>query len=236
MAELPVDPMMSKMILAGSQYKVIEEILTITAMLSVNGAIFYRPKDKVVHADTARKNFYHPEGDHLTLMNVYNEWSDTDFSTQWCYEVFIQYRSMKRARDIREQLSGLMERVEVELSSNPSDSESIRKAITAGYFYHVAKFSKGGMYKTAKKHQTVLMHPQSCLLEDLPRWVVYHELVMTTKEYMRTVSTIDSKWLLEVAPHYYKDNEVHDSSNKKMPKVKGKAMAELVKDYGEPVK
>ncbi|KAB7494274.1 putative pre-mRNA-splicing factor ATP-dependent RNA helicase mog-4 [Armadillidium nasatum] len=160
MAELPVDPMMSRMILSADQYKVVEEILTIAAMLSVNGAIFYRPKDKAVHADTAKKNFFHPDGDHLTLMNVFNEWVGTDYSSQWCYENYIQHRSMKRARDIRDQLVGLMERVEVELSSNPCDSIAIRKAITAGYFYHIARFSKGGMYKTAKKGQTVLLHPQ----------------------------------------------------------------------------
>lgn len=231
MAELPVDPMMARMILAADQYKVVEEILTIAAMLSVNGSIFYRPKDKAIHADTARKNFFHPDGDHLTLMNVFNEWAGTEYSSQWCYEVFIQYRSMKRARDIRDQLVGLMERVEVQLSSNPCESIGIRKAITAGYFYHVARFSKGGMYKTAKKSQTVMMHPQSCLVEDLPRWVVYHELVMTTKEYMRNVVVIDGKWLLEVAPHYYRDNEVHDTTNKKMPKVQGKAKEELQKEY-----
>ena len=53
---------------------------------------------------------------------------------------------------------------------------------------------------------------------------------------MRTVTTVEGKWLLEVAPHYYKDTEIADSANKKMPKTKGKAMAELTKDYGEPVK
>lgn len=232
MAELPVDPMMSKMILAADQYKVIEEILTIAAMLSVNGSIFYRPKDKAVHADTARKNFFHVDGDQLTLMNVYNGWAGSDFSIQWCYENFIQYRSMKRARDIRDQLVGLMERVEIELSSNPCESIAIRKAITAGYFYHIARFSKGGSYKTAKKGQTVMLHPQSCLIEELPRWVAYHELVMTTKEYMRNAVTIEGKWLLEVAPHYYKDNEIQDASNKKMPKVKGKTKDELTKVYG----
>ena len=42
-------------------------------MLSVNNAVFYRPKDKIVHADTARQNFFVPGGDHLTLMNVYNQ-------------------------------------------------------------------------------------------------------------------------------------------------------------------
>lgn len=112
-----------------SRYKCAKEILTICAMLSVNNAVFYRPKDKVVHADTARVNFFRPGGDHLTLLNVYDQWEETAFSTQWCYENFIQHRSMKRARDIRDQLEGLMERVEIEISTNPGDSVAIRKVL-----------------------------------------------------------------------------------------------------------
>ena len=108
MAEFPTDPMMSKMILASEKYKCSAEIITVAAMLSNNAAIFYRPKDKIIHADTARKNFFIPGGDHMTLLNIYNQWADTDYSSQWCYENFIQYRSMKRARDIRDQLEGLL--------------------------------------------------------------------------------------------------------------------------------
>ena len=221
MAELPVDPMMSKMIIASEKYKCTEQILTIAAMLSVNASIFYRPKDKIVHADNARKNFFRYGGDHLTLMNVYDSWVESGYSTQWCYENFIQYRSMRRARDIRDQLDGLMERVEIELTNNPSDTVGVRKAITSGYFYHTAKFSKGGNYKTVKHQQTVMVHPNSCLFEEQSRWLVYFELVFTTKEFMRQVIEIDSSWLLEVAPHYYKDRELEDSSAKKMPKKKG---------------
>jgi len=60
---------------------------------------------------------------------------------------------MKRARDVRDQLEGLMERVEIELTSNPHDNIAIRKAVTAGYFYHTARLSKGGVYKTVKHQQ-----------------------------------------------------------------------------------
>lgn len=55
------------------RYKCTEEVLTIGAMLSVNNSIFYRPKDKVVHADNARMNFVVPGGDHLMLLNVYTQ-------------------------------------------------------------------------------------------------------------------------------------------------------------------
>ncbi|CAL1534296.1 unnamed protein product [Lymnaea stagnalis] len=231
MAEFPVDPMMSKMILASEKYKCSKEIITIGAMLSVNNAIFYRPKDKIVHADTARHNFFVPGGDHLTLLNVYNQWEETDHSTQWCYENYIQHRSMKRARDVRDQLEGLLERVEIELMSNPTDTVAIRKAITAGFFYHTVRLTKGGQYKTVKSQQTVMVHPNSCLFEEHPRWLVYHELVFTTKEFMRQVIEIENLWLLEVAPHYYKSKDLEDGSNKKMPKTIWKAKDELSRTY-----
>lgn len=226
MAELPVDPMLSKMILASEHYKCSEEVLTIAAMLSVNNTIFYRPKDKVVHADNARMNFVVPGGDHMVLLNVYTQWVESGYSTQWCFENFIQFRSMKRARDVRDQLEGLMDRIEVELCSSDSDSVPIRKAVTAGYFYHTARLSKGG-YKTVKHQQTVYVHPNSSLFEEQPRWMIYHELVFTTKEFMRQVIEIDNGWLLEVAPHYYKNKELEDGSSKKMPRKQGKAREEL---------
>ncbi|XP_064405869.1 pre-mRNA-splicing factor ATP-dependent RNA helicase DHX16-like [Halichondria panicea] len=220
MAEFPVGPMLSKMLLAAENYSCTEEILTITAMLSVNNSIFYRPKDRIVYADNARANFFRPGGDHLTLLNVYTEWVETDFSMQWCFDNFIQYRSMKRARDVRDQLEGLMERVEVDITSNP-DTVAIRKAITAGFFYHTAHLSKGGVYKTVKHQQTVHIHPNSSLFQELPKWVVYYELVFTTKEYTRQIIEIENQWLHEVAPHYYKAKELEDSSNRKMPKKVG---------------
>lgn len=57
----------------------------------------------------------------------------------------------------------------------------------------------------------------------LPRWVVYHELVLTSKEYMRTVSEIKPSWLIEIAPHYYSKKELVDESDKKLPKGQGRA-------------
>lgn len=99
---------------------------------------------------------------------------------------------MKRARDVRDQLEGLLERVEIEQKSNKGDTAAIRKAITAGYFYNTAKLNKGGQYKTVKHQQTVLIHPNSSLFEETPRWLVYYELVFTTKEYMREVRACDA--------------------------------------------
>uniref|UniRef100_A0A5F8GL36 RNA helicase n=1 Tax=Monodelphis domestica TaxID=13616 RepID=A0A5F8GL36_MONDO len=226
MAELPVDPMLSKMILASQKYGCSEEILTVAAMLSVNNSIFYRPKDKAVHADNARANFFLPGGDHLVLLNVYTQWVESGYSSQWCHENFVQLRSLRQARDVREQLEGLLEQVEVGLSSCQGDYTQVRKAITAGYFYHTARLTQSG-YRTVKQQQTVFIHPDSSLFEEQPRWILYHELVWTTKEFMRQVLEIQSGWLLEVAPHYYKARELEDPNAKKMPKKVGKTREEL---------
>ena len=232
MAEFPLDPMLSKTILASEQYKCSSEVLTIVSMLSVNNSIFFRPKDKMLLADTARQSFFAPGGDHLMLLNVYNQWKDTNYSTHWCFENFIQFRSMNRARQVRDQLEALMERVEIEIQSNPADSIGIRKSICAGFFYHTAKFSKSGMYKTVRHQQSVLIHPNSCLFDQIPRYVIYFELVLTTKEYMRQVIEIENEWLRETAPHFYKTKKLDDDNHvKKMPKVVGKIKSELERNY-----
>lgn len=233
MAEFPLDPMMSRALLAAEKYGCGEELLTICSMLSVNSSIFYRPKDKAVFADTARKRFFMAGGDHLTLLNVYKQWFDSGYSKQWCIENFIQYRSMCRARDVREQLEKLMDRVEAEVKSCDNDNVAIRKAVTAGYFYHTAKLNKGGSYRTIKGNNTVLIHPNSALFEEQPRCVLYHEMVFTTKEYMRQVIEIEPSWLLEVAPHYYKPKDIDESGNigKKLPKQVGKSAADLTRTY-----
>lgn len=225
MSEFPLDPMLSKMIVVSEKYSCSDEVISIAAMLSIGNSIFYRPKDKQVHADNARLNFHMGNvGDHIALLKVYSSWKETNFSTQWCYENYIQVRSMKRARDIRDQLEGLLERVEIELTSNMNDLDAIKKAITSGFFPHSAKLQKNGSYRTVKHPQTVHIHPSSGLAQVLPRWVIYHELVLTTKEYMRQVTELKPEWLVEIAPHYYQMKDVEDAAgSKKMPRGEGLA-------------
>ncbi len=165
-----------------------------------------------MQAENAKLLLSRVEGDHLTLLNIWQQWSEADFSTQWCYENFIQYRSMVRARDVRNQLVRLAERVEVKLSSS-EDSVAIRKAIVAGYFFQAACLQKSGeAYRTVKHSQSIFIHPGSGLHKERPKWVIYHELVLTSKEFMRQVVEIAPEWLLEAAPHYFKANEIEELS------------------------
>mmetsp|Transcript_12507 Transcript_12507/g.32136 ORF Transcript_12507/g.32136 Transcript_12507/m.32136 type:complete len:1020 (-) Transcript_12507:25-3084(-) len=222
MAEFPMEPMLSKMLIAAEKYKCVDEVLTLCGMLGVDNAVFYRPKDKGLHADNARKNFHKYGGDHLTLINVYKQWEETGYSLNWCMENYLQNRSLKRARDIRDQLVDMLEKVEIDLSSNPNDVDAIRKSVLSGFFYHTARLRKDGSYVTVKHPHTVEIHPQSSLFQQNPRLVCYNELVLTTKEYMREVIEIKPEWLLEVAPHFYQSKDL-DGFKGKMPKGRGAA-------------
>ena len=73
--------------------------------------------------------------------------------------------------------------------------------------------------------ETVAEQFECARAQVMPRWVIYHELVMTTKEFMRTVSEIKPSWLIEIAPHYYSKKELDDPSAKKLPKGVGRAAA-----------
>ncbi|KAL5321987.1 hypothetical protein ACEPPN_009953 [Leptodophora sp. 'Broadleaf-Isolate-01'] len=223
MAEFPMDIMLAKSVLAADKLGCVEEVLSIVSMLSEAAALFFRPKDKKLHADSARARFTVKEGgDHLTLLNIWNQWVDNDFSPIWSKENFLQQRSLTRARDIRDQIAKLCERVEVSMSSvGAADLVPIQKAITAGFFPNAARIQRGGdSYRTVKNNTTVHIHPSSVLMDSNPpiKMVLYYELVQTTKEYMRNCMPIKPEWLYEAAPHYHKKKDLDALEDKKMPK------------------
>jgi pre-mRNA-splicing factor ATP-dependent RNA helicase DHX16 len=232
MAEFPTDPMLAKAILAAEKYGCVSEVLSIIAMLGEASALFYRPKDKKIHADSARARFTNKEGgDMLSLLNIWNEWVDSDYSYVWARENFLQQRSLSRARDVRDQLARLCDRVEVDPDSSAGAQNivPIQKAITAGFFPNAARLQKGGdSYRTVKNGQSVYLHPSSVLMEVNPKWVIYYELVLTSKEYMRSNMPLNPEWLTEVAPHFYKKKDLETlGMDRKMPRGQGAPQSKI---------
>ncbi|CAJ0755020.1 3132_t:CDS:10 [Entrophospora sp. SA101] len=214
MAEFPLEPPLSKMLILSVDLGCSEEVLTIVAMLSVQN-VFYRPKDKQALADQKKAKFHQPEGDHLTLLTVYNAWKANKFSNPWCFENFIQGRSMKRCQDIRKQLLGIMDRYKQDIISCGKNYNKVRRAICGGFFRHAAKKDPQEGYKTLVEGTPVYIHPSSSLFNKGPEWVIYHELVFTTKEYMREVTAIEPKWLTEAAPTFFKVADANTISKRK---------------------
>ncbi|KAI0936917.1 hypothetical protein AcV5_004937 [Taiwanofungus camphoratus] len=219
MADFPMEPPLAKMLIASVELGCSEEILSIVAMVSVQ-SVFYRPKEKQGQADSKKAKFHQPEGDHLTLLTVYNGWKASNFSNPWCYENFIQARSMRRAQDIRKQLLGIMDRYKHDIISAGKDYNRVRKAICSGFFRNAAKKDPQEGYKTLVEGTPVYIHPSSALFNRNPEWCIYHELILTTREYCHNVTAIEPKWLVEVAPQFFKVADANKiSKRKKQEKV-----------------
>ncbi|XP_067003778.2 ATP-dependent RNA helicase DHX8 [Anabrus simplex] len=229
MAEFPLEPNLSKMLIMSVHLNCSDEVLTIVSMLSVQN-VFYRPKDKQALADQKKAKFNQPEGDHLTLLSVYNSWKNNKFSNAWCYENFVQIRTLKRAQDVRKQLLGIMDRHKLDVVSAGKSTVRIQKAVCSGFFRNAAKKDPQEGYRTLVDSQVVYIHPSSALFNRQPEWVIYHELVQTTKEYMREVTTIDPRWLVEFAPAFFKFSDPTKLSKFK----KNQRLEPLYNKYEEP--
>jgi len=205
MAEFPLDPQLAKLLIDSPKYNCSNEILTIVAILSVPN-VFVRPKESQKQADEAKTKFSHIHGDHLSLLNVYHAYQQHNADPTWCYDNFLNNRSLKQAANVRTQLLSIMQRAHLTLNStdftSPSYYTNIRKALVTGFFMRVAHKERNGQYLTVKDNQLVALHP-STGLDHQPEWVLYNEFVLTTRNFIRTVTEVDPEWLLDIAPQYY---------------------------------
>ena len=81
------------------------------------------------------------------------------------------------------------------------------KSLITGYFTNVAQRQIDGTYRNIRSplDEKLIIHPSSVLANIRPKWILYNEIVVTSKKYMRDVSEIQVEWLLELAPHFYVD-------------------------------
>jgi len=210
MIEFPLDPPLSKMLSHADELGCTNEILTVVSMLSVP-TVFYRPKDREDESDAAREKFQVPESDHLTLLNVYQQWKMNKYSASWCAEHFLHYKALRKVQEIRTQIADILHKSHIDLVSCGSNWDVVRKAICAGYFHHTSKLKGIGEYVNMITGMPCHLHPTSALygMGFTPDYVVYHELVMTTKEYMQCVTSVDGNWLAELCPTFFSVKRSH---------------------------
>lgn len=158
-----------------------------------------------------------PESDHLTLLNVYNLWKKNGYSTNWCTEHFIHGKAMRKVREVRSQLEEIMKQQKMEVRSSGTDWDVVRKCICSAYFHQAARPKGVGEYVNCRTGMPCHLHPTSALYGGtfLQDYVVYHELIMTSKEYMMCVTTVDAHWLAELGPMFFSVKETGQSAKAK---------------------
>ena len=205
MAEFPLDPPLAKMLLFAEALACTSEVLTVVSCLSVP-ALFFRPKDREAESDAAREKFFVPESDHLTLLNVYEQWAARRFDKAWCDRHYVHHKGLRKAREVRGQLEDLMDQQRVPVTSCGEGAwDAVRRAICSAYFFNAAKLRGVGEYVNLLSAIPCHLHPSSALfgLGYTPDHVIYHELVLTSREYMKCTTAVDGEWLAELGPMFF---------------------------------
>jgi pre-mRNA-splicing factor ATP-dependent RNA helicase DHX38/PRP16 len=203
MSKFPLEPTMSKMVIESIRDGCANEVLIIVSMLS-GPSVFYRPEGREEDSDRERERFYIHDSDHLTLLNVYKQWQQNRESPSWCSSRFINYRLMVKVKDVVDQLKHIMRTSKLPMSSS-NDEELIRRCICKSYFHQAAELKNLKEYQNLRTRMTCHLHPTSALYNagSLPKHIIYHELVMTTKEYMHCATAVQAEWLDELGPMFY---------------------------------
>ena len=216
MVQFPLDPPLAKMLLMGDQLGCTNEILTIVSMLSVP-PVFFRPTDRQEESDAAREKFFVPESDHLTFLHIYNQWKSNNYRSDWCSHHFLHGKILRKAREVRSQMTDIMEQQRIPVTSTQLEWDTVRQAICSSYFHHASKLKGIGEYVNCRTGVPCHLHPTSALygLGYTPDYVVYHELVMTSKEYMQCVTAVEPEWLADYGSIFFTIKETDEDRQRR---------------------
>lgn len=152
-------------------------------------------------------------GDHVTYVNVLAEFDQQHWNHQDCLDRFLNYHVLRRCREIRHYLAGLLRAFgTVQGGSIDSDrrSANIRKCVCSGYFFNVCKLANDGRYYTLRKQIAVAPSPSSMLslsshASTVSTYILFGDSVDGPRGGIEllSVSNIEAQWLRELAPHYW---------------------------------
>lgn len=215
MAELAVEPMMAKVLLSAESFGCLSEMLTIAAMTSLGGSVWFHHEGDRKNMETSRRRFAVEEGDHLTLLNAYQAFvTKGRKESKFCHDNHLNYKSMTKAVSIRSQLKRYLERCNINVdesltsrqggNSEAGKAEQIRRCLTAGYFAHAARMQADGTFRNVQGGTTLHAHPSSLMFNRKADWVIFHEIIQTNdKTFIRDITKIEKGWLVEYAPEFY---------------------------------
>lgn len=218
MCEFPCEPEFAKVLHTSATHPlcqgVLNECLTIIAMLHETTSLFIGSKREAISRVVSTI-----ENDHLLYLEVYNQWQESNFSRAWCQDHKVQFKTMLRVRNIRKQLYQCCQRFKLTKLTNTNElqnvnlTERITRSFIAGFPSNVIQLGNSGYHTIGKKNGglSVSIHPSSVVFKNYKelgmkpeKYVLYHQLMLTSKEYVRDCIPIPSeKWLLEMVPQLF---------------------------------
>jgi ATP-dependent helicase HrpA len=246
MAQLPIDPRVARMIIAGKKEKCLNDLIIIASALSVQDPR-ERPAEKEKQADEMHRLMRHAHSDFMTLLNIWHHYGrhldqlqSQNKMRQFCREHFLSYRRMREWHDIYHQIRDILsEHPQYRQVINSIDNgltgedptaivpdtpryKAIHRAILSGYLSHIAQKKEKKSF-VASRGKEVFIFPGSGLFQKSGNWIVAAEFVETSRLYARTVAEIDPAWLEELGGQLCK----HTYFDPHWDRDKGEVMANM---------
>ncbi|XP_012155237.1 putative ATP-dependent RNA helicase DHX33 isoform X2 [Ceratitis capitata] len=208
MTQFPLDPRYSKLLLSASAFGCMEEMLSLVAVLSGEN-VFISSNEKRELATLAHAKFTSKYGDHLTLLNVFSAFLKTEKVKLWCHDNFLNTRNLTYAREVRKQLEEIVERLDLPLNSCGNNHDQVRKCLLIGLFDNIAELQRDNTYLTIAGRQRARIHPSSVFHGKYrPEYVIFTEIVLTERNFLRQVTEINPDWIADVLPNYAHLNRI----------------------------
>ena len=218
MCEFPCEPEFAKVLHTSATHPlcqgVLNECLTIVSMLHETTSLFIGNKREAIARIVSNI-----ESDHLLYLEIYNQWRDSNFSRIWCQDHKVQFKTMCRVRNIRNQLYQCCQRFKLTKISNTNESQNINKieriirSFITGFSSNIIQLGNSGYFTIGQKNGglSVLIHPSSVVFRNYKelgmkpdKYVLYQQLMLTSKEYVRDCIPVpNEKWLIEMVPQLF---------------------------------
>ncbi|NXD00868.1 DQX1 helicase, partial [Certhia familiaris] len=216
MSEFPLDPQLAKALIASCEFDCVEEMVSLAAMLTASPCFVPLSTHLEEAVALRRRVLLHPNGDHFTLINIFNAFQQHTGDEGWCRKHGVCAEALRLAGTVRTELLEAMRRIELPISppafGSDANTLNIQRALISGYFLKVARDIDGSGNYVMLTHKHVAHLAPACgyLLRPPPRrlppWVLYHEFTISQDNCLRVVSEIQPQMLVELAPQYYLSN------------------------------
>ncbi|MEY3143838.1 MAG: ATP-dependent helicase HrpA [Planctomycetota bacterium] len=223
MSVLPLDPRLSRMLLASIDERSVNDILVVAAALAVQDPRV-RPESKRDAADLVHARFADPSSDFASYLRIWRAWrSETRFTEgetqgkefgssqkrKWCEKNMLSYQRMREWSDVVGQLKELCaEHFSIKVGDPGAEIHDggFHRAVLSGFASQVGLKTEKGEYRSPMG-ALFAVHPSSALARRAPNWVVAAEIVETTRRFARICARIQPDWIVRVAPHLCKKSQ-----------------------------
>ena len=202
MAQLPVDPRMSRMLIEAAKRQALREILIIVSALTAQDPRL-RPIDRQQAADNAHKEFATEKSDFMSYLKLW-DWAENlrqdSSSSVFKRELEHRFISVTRFfewRSVHRQLLVACQRIGMKLNKEPAKYRGVHTSLLAGSLRMIGLNESRGDY-IGPRSLKFRLFPGSVLSRKTPKWVMASEIVETNQTFARCVATIDAAWIVDV--------------------------------------